>query len=85
MEMRNPKVEGLTPRQIVAELDKYIIGQEMAKKMGVPFLGRIPIDPQIAASCDNGMPHVTACEDSPSAKAFADVVRPLQQAKDDHE
>ena len=33
METKKSGVEGLTPRQIVAELDKYIIGQERAKKM----------------------------------------------------
>ena len=26
----------LTPREIVAELDKYIIGQNQAKRMGLP-------------------------------------------------
>ena len=30
--MNNPPVEDLTPRQIVAELDKYIIGQNAAKR-----------------------------------------------------
>ncbi|HNY28715.1 MAG TPA: ATP-dependent protease ATPase subunit HslU [Candidatus Sumerlaeota bacterium] len=33
METRQPKVEGLTPKEIVAELDKYIIGQQNAKRM----------------------------------------------------
>ncbi len=27
------KLQDMTPKQIVAELDKYIIGQEEAKKM----------------------------------------------------
>jgi ATP-dependent HslUV protease ATP-binding subunit HslU len=30
---RNDEAERLTPREIVAELDKYIIGQNKAKKM----------------------------------------------------
>jgi ATP-dependent HslUV protease ATP-binding subunit HslU len=30
--MSKPKLESLTPRQIVAELDKYIVGQNAAKK-----------------------------------------------------
>ena len=33
MQTNEQKVEGLTPREIVAELDKYIIGQERAKRM----------------------------------------------------
>ncbi|MFW6304021.1 MAG: AAA family ATPase, partial [Candidatus Sumerlaeota bacterium] len=33
METVSQKIQGLTPREIVAELDKYIIGQDRAKKM----------------------------------------------------
>lgn len=32
VEVTNPHLDGLTPRQIVAELDKYIVGQAAAKK-----------------------------------------------------
>jgi len=32
VEVAEPHVDGLTPRQIVAELDKYIVGQAAAKK-----------------------------------------------------
>jgi Mrp family chromosome partitioning ATPase len=28
--------------------------EEMAERIGVPFLGRLPIDPEIAALCDAG-------------------------------
>ena len=28
--------------------------EEMAARLGVPFLGRLPIDPQVATSCDAG-------------------------------
>jgi hypothetical protein len=28
--------------------------EAMAKGLGVPFLGRLPIDPQVAALCDRG-------------------------------
>jgi ATP-dependent protease Clp ATPase subunit len=33
VEMKGLEERNLTPRQIVEELDKYIIGQENAKKM----------------------------------------------------
>ncbi|MBN1866268.1 ATP-dependent protease ATPase subunit HslU [Candidatus Sumerlaeota bacterium] len=33
MEAQQPVIEGLTPHEIVAELDKFIIGQHRAKKM----------------------------------------------------
>ena len=32
IEVTQPQLDGLTPRQIVAELDKYIVGQAAAKK-----------------------------------------------------
>ncbi len=32
VEVTNPHLDGLTPRQIVSELDKYIVGQAAAKK-----------------------------------------------------
>ncbi len=32
VEVTNPQLDGLTPRQIVTELDKYIVGQAAAKK-----------------------------------------------------
>jgi ATP-dependent HslUV protease ATP-binding subunit HslU len=32
VEVANPHLDGLTPRQIVSELDKYIVGQAAAKK-----------------------------------------------------
>ena len=43
----------------------------MASGMGVRFLGRIPIDPNIGIACDEGMPYVIRNADSETAKAFA--------------
>jgi len=48
-------------------------GEYMAKQMGVPFLGQIPIDPQIVQSCDAGQPYVYHCSKSQTAKAFERV------------
>ena len=31
-------------------------GEELAKQRGVPFIGRIPIDPRIAVAMDEGKP-----------------------------
>ena len=42
----------------------------MAKQMGVPFLGRIPIDPQIVRACDSGQPYVYHFSHSQTAKVF---------------
>jgi ATP-binding protein involved in chromosome partitioning len=49
-------------------------GEEAAKEMGVPFLGRIPMDPRIVESGDSGRPFVEAYPDSPAATAFMEVV-----------
>lgn len=48
-------------------------GEKTALQLGVPFLGRIPLDPRIALSGDAGMPIVAADPDSPSTKAFLDL------------
>ena len=50
-------------------------GERIAQEMDVPFLGRIPLDPQMVVSTDNGSPFVTAHPDSPAAKAFTAVAK----------
>jgi len=52
-------------------------GEKLAVEMGVPFLGRIPLDPQIVASGDTGRPFVQAFANSQAAKAFARVIAPI--------
>ena len=54
-------------------------GERMAAEMGVPFLGRIPIDPAVVASGDDGQPLVTHCADTPSARAFAHIAEALRE------
>jgi hypothetical protein len=49
----------------------------MAREMGVPFLGTIPIDSEIGDSCDAGMPYVQFYSASPTAKAFERVSDPI--------
>ena len=52
-------------------------GQAMAEKFEVPFLGEIPIDPEIRKGGDNGEPIVYSNPDSPSSKAFVDIAEKL--------
>ena len=52
-------------------------GEDMAVKEGVPFLGRIPIDPQIVQSCDSGQPYVAHYQESQTAKAFKRVAEKI--------
>jgi len=49
-------------------------GEKAAGEMGVPFLGRIPMDPRIVESGDSGRPFVEAFPDSPAATAFLEIV-----------
>ena len=52
-------------------------GEIMARQMGVPFLGRVPIDPQIVQSCDSGKPFVYHYNQSQTAKAFEKISDPI--------
>jgi len=49
-------------------------GENMAMSMNVPFLGRIPIDPQIVDACDAGQPYVDKYRESQAAQAFGEAV-----------
>ena len=50
-------------------------GHRTADELGVPFLGDIPIDPQIVLGGDSGSPIVAARPDSEAAQAFMAVAR----------
>ncbi|MEW6543577.1 MAG: Mrp/NBP35 family ATP-binding protein [Nitrospirota bacterium] len=52
-------------------------GERAAEKLGIPFLGTIPIDPEIRAGGDAGLPIVVSRPDSPQAKAFAKIAAKL--------
>jgi ATP-binding protein involved in chromosome partitioning len=49
-------------------------GESMATAMSVPFLGRIPIDPQIVDACDSGQPYIETYRPSQAAQAFSEAV-----------
>lgn len=57
-------------------------GEAMAKEMGVPFLGRIPIDPQIVGGGDEGKPFVYHQRETGSAQAFIRAIRPVLQLQE---
>ena len=48
-------------------------GEASAHDMGVPFLGRIPLDPDVVKQCDYGEPYAMFCSDLPTADAFHEV------------
>ncbi len=55
-------------------------GERAAEKLGIPFLGRVPIDPAIRIGGDTGNPVVIATPDSPQAKAFREIAAKLAAA-----
>jgi len=59
------------------DIFKYGGGEIMANEMKVPFLGRIPIDPQIVQACDSGRPFVYHYNQTQAAKAFEKVLNPI--------
>jgi len=48
-------------------------GEKAARDMKVPFLGRIPIDPEMVTDCDRGMPFVMDHPQSEAAKVFKQI------------
>ncbi len=59
------------------EIFGHGIVKEAAEKLGVPFLGEIPIDKAIREMSDKGSPVVLSMPDSSSAKVFKDIVGKL--------
>ena len=49
-------------------------GEALAREMGVPILGRIPIDPKIVTCGDSGIPYIHSFAESPAARSFSEVV-----------
>jgi ATP-binding protein involved in chromosome partitioning len=49
-------------------------GQKAAQELGVPFLGKIPLDPEIVILGDEGRAFVDSQPDSKASKAFMEVV-----------
>lgn len=52
-------------------------GRLAAEKLGVAFLGEVPIDPAIRVGGDNGVPIVVADPKSPQAEAFMKIAKTL--------
>ncbi len=48
-------------------------GERAAKRIDVPFLGRVPLDGDIAAGGDSGVPIMVSAPDSPIGRAFHDI------------
>lgn len=56
-------------------------GERAAKELGVPFLGRIPIDPRIVELGDDGKPFILHHSESDAAKALNKIVDGIMKNK----
>jgi len=52
-------------------------GKELAKEVGVRFLGDIPLDPEIVRSGDEGYAFLSVQNESPTAQAIQKVIKPI--------
>ncbi len=52
-------------------------GENMAMEMNIPFLGRIPIDPQIVNACDSGEPYIQQYSQSRASQSFNEAIKPI--------
>ena len=50
-------------------------GEKAALQLGVPFLGKIPIDKEIVESSDNGKPFILEDKDSEAVKALKETIK----------
>ena len=64
-----------------AEINIFKVGggEKIANEMGIPFLGRIPIDPKICEDSDEGTPFILKHRDSAAAKAFTEIVKKIEE------
>lgn len=59
------------------EIFSYGGGERAAATLGVPFLGRVPIDPAIRDGGDSGTPIVVADPASPQSAAFREIAQKI--------
>lgn len=50
-------------------------GRRMARELGVPFLGGVPLDPEVAAAGDAGEPPAAVAPDSAAGRAYRVLAR----------
>ena len=76
-------MSGMTCPHCGKEIDLFKEGggKKVSLELGVPFLGKIPIDPQIVISSDEGKSFIGSHPDSEASKAFLKIVESITEAK----
>jgi ATP-binding protein involved in chromosome partitioning len=54
-------------------------GEKIAEDLAVPYLGKIPIDPEICRDSDRGSPFIIEHPNSPASKAFMNIVKKVEE------
>ncbi|CAO3596784.1 unnamed protein product [Absidia cylindrospora] len=52
--------------------------QALAEELGIALLGKIPLDPRVAKSCDMGVSFLDEYPDSPACAAFEGIIDKIQ-------
>ena len=52
-------------------------GEKLAAEMNVPFLGAIPLDPEMVRAGDEGYAFIRTKQDSPAGQALTKIIQPL--------
>ncbi|MEX0893963.1 MAG: Mrp/NBP35 family ATP-binding protein [Gemmatimonadota bacterium] len=55
-------------------------GRELADAMHLPFLGEVPLDPQVRIAGDEGVPTVMGAPDSAAGRAFREIAERVMAA-----
>ena len=74
-------MSGFICPQCGAEINIFKVGggRKISEDLSVPFLGSIPIDPEICRDSDSGLPFITEHANSPATKAFTEIVKKIEQ------
>ncbi|MCI4453345.1 MAG: Mrp/NBP35 family ATP-binding protein [Thermodesulfobacterium sp.] len=64
----------------VVEIFKTGGAEKLAQEYKVPFLGKIPMDPKIVSSGDDGKPIMIYYPDSAPAKAFSEIISKIVES-----
>lgn len=52
--------------------------EQMCADLNLPLLGKVPLDPRIARSCDEGKSFLNEVPDSPAARAYQIIVQSIK-------
>lgn len=71
----------LTCPRCSADIDVFMAGggRRVAEKMGVNFLGTVPLDRRVSEACDEGIPYMVKYPESEASKKFMEIARKVIQ------